>query len=165
MIDEKYLKHDDETTFIDTPQELIDMTIRRVNDILKEEFPDYLSFGNGSFTISRGSTQVMIVVRPFTSEETCVECMANVVTETEITPELMRFLLRKNAELHFGSFGLLFDDTITFSHSIAGTNLDANELITTLNSVAVIADYYDDIIVDLSGGKRAADVIEDLDRN
>lgn len=163
MIDEKYLKHDNETTFIDTPQELIDMTIRRVNDILKEEFPDYLSFGNGSFTISRGSTQVMIVVRPFTSDETCVECLANVVTETEITPELMRFLLRKNAELHFGSFGLLFDDTITFSHSIAGTNLDANELITTLNSVAVIADYYDDIIVDLSGGKRAADVIEDLD--
>lgn len=165
MIDEKYLKHDDETNFIDTPQELIELTIRRVNDILKEEFPDYLSFGNGSFTISRGSTQVMIVVRPFTSDETCVECMANVVTETDITPELMRFLLRKNAELHFGSFGLLFDDTITFSHSIAGTNLDANELITTLNSVAVIADYYDDIIVDLSGGKRAADVIEDLDRS
>jgi hypothetical protein len=165
MIDEKYIKHDEETTFIDTPQELIDLTVRRVNDILKDEFPDYLSFGNGSFTISRGSTQVMIVVRPFTSDETCVECMANVVTETEITTELMRFLLRKNAELHFGSFGLLFDDTITFSHSIAGTNLDANELITTLNSVAVIADYYDDIIVDLSGGKRAADVIDDLDQN
>lgn len=165
MIDEKYIKHDEETTFIDTPQELIELTVRRVNDILKDEFPDYLSFGNGSFTISRGSTQVMIVVRPFTSDETCVECMANVVTETEITTELMRFLLRKNAELHFGSFGLLFDDTITFSHSIAGTNLDANELITTLNSVAVIADYYDDIIVDLSGGKRAADVIDDLDQN
>ncbi len=164
MIDDKYIRPDEEVSFIETPQELIEQTIAKVNDILKENFPEHLSFGNGSFTISRGSTQVMIVVRPFTVDETCVECMANVVTETEVTPELMRFLLRKNAELHFGSFGLLFDDTITFSHSIAGTNLDANELITTLNSVAVIADYYDDIIVDLSGGKRAADVIDDLDR-
>ena len=160
MMNEKNMIKDEDPSMVETPRELIDQTIDRVNEILKEHFPDYLSFGNGSFTISRGSTQVMIVVRPFTSDETCVECMANVVTGTDITMELMRFLLRKNAELHFGSFGLLFDDTITFAHSIAGTNLDSNELITTLNSVAVISDYYDDIIVDLSGGKRAADNID-----
>lgn len=158
MHDEKTIKDDNEATLIETPEKLMEGTIEKVNSILKESFPDYLSFGNGSFTISRGSTQVMIVVRPFTYEETCVECIANVVTETNVTPELMRFLLRKNAELHFGSFGILFDDTITFSHSIAGTNLDENELKTTLNSVAVISDYYDDIIVDLSGGKRAVDL-------
>ena len=163
MMDEKYIAKDEDPSMVETPKELMDQTVDKVSEILKEHFPDYLSFGNGSFTISRGSTQVMIVVRPFTNEETCVECMANVVTGTEITMELMRFLLRKNAELHFGSFGLLFDDTITFAHSIAGTNLDANELITTLNSVAVISDYYDDIIVDLSGGKRATDISEDIE--
>lgn len=162
MMNEKNLIKDEDPSLVDTPKELIDQTIDRVNEILKEYFPDFLSFGNGSYTISRGSTQVIIVVRPFTSEETCVECMANVVTGTDITMELMRFLLRKNAELHFGSFGLLFDDTITFSHSIAGTNLDANELTTTLNSVAVISDYYDDIIVDLSGGKRASDNLDEM---
>lgn len=160
MLEDNILQKKSETDMIETPQNLMDDTIEKVSNILKEHFSDYLSFGNGSFTISRGSTQVMIIVRPFTSDETCVECMANVVTGTNITPELMRFLLRKNAELHFGSFGLLFDDTITFSHSIAGTHLDANELITTLNSVAVISDYYDDIIVDLSGGKRAADLVD-----
>jgi hypothetical protein len=40
----------------------------------------------------------------------------------------MQFLLRKNAELHFGAFGLLFDNTIVFQHSIAGSNVDGNEL-------------------------------------
>jgi len=146
-----------------TPDELIQETIHKVESILKEHFSEHLAFGNGSFTISRGSTQVMILVRPFTKNETCIECSSNVVFGAEITPNLMRFLLRKNAELHFGSFGLLFDDTIIFAHSITGTNLDANELITTLNSVAIIADYYDDIIVELAGGKRAVDVVTEID--
>lgn len=147
---------------IDTPQELIDSTIERVESILKDKFPDYLSFGNGSFTISRGSTQVMLIVRPFTSDDTCIECMANVVFGAKITEDLMKFLLRKNAELHFGAFGLLFDDTISFAHSISGSNLDENELLNTLNAVATIADYYDDIIVSVNGGSRASDFFEEL---
>lgn len=152
------LNHD-----MNTPQELIDSTIQKVENILKSDFPGYLTFGNGSFTISRGSTQVMIIVRPFTNNETCVECVANVVAGAKIDSELMKFLLRKNAELHFGSFSLLFDNTITFSHSITGTNLDSNELTTTLNSVAVIADYYDDEIVKIAGGFRAIDLPHTLD--
>jgi hypothetical protein len=97
----------------------------------------------------------MIIVRPFTDEDSCVECSANVVIGAKITPDLMKFLLRKNTELHFGAFGLLFDDTITFAHSITGSNLDENELLTSLNSVATIADYYDDVIIEMAGGKRA----------
>ena len=125
---------------IDTPQELIDSTIGKVEKILVENFPEHLSFGNGSYTISHGTTQIMIIVRPYTDNETIVECISHVVTGAKIDDDLMKFLLRKNAELHFGSFGLLFDDAITFSHSITGTSLDPNELITTLNSVATIAD-------------------------
>lgn len=33
-----------------------------------------------------------------------------------------------------------------------------NELVTTIHSVAIIADYYDDEIVRMAGGKRAIDV-------
>jgi hypothetical protein len=64
--------------------------------------------------------------------------------------------------LHFGSFGLLFDDTITFSHSFSASCLDNGELEITLDSVATIADYYDDIIVDQAGGKRSVDVQTEL---
>lgn len=144
----------------DVSQEKIDATIEKVDSILKKNFKDYISFGDGSFTITRGSSQVMIVVRPFRQGETFVEFIANIVTGAKITPDLMKFLLRKNAELHFGTFGLLFDDTISFSHSIIGTNLDENEFITSLKTVAFFADYFDDMLVEMAGGKRAADMVE-----
>ena len=145
------------TAMIETPQELIDATILKVESVLKEKFDEYESYGSGTFTISRGSTQVMVLVRPFTEHETCVECIANVVYGAEINADLMNFLLRRNAEIHFGAFGLLFDNTIVFQHTITGTNLDANELYTSVNSVAIIADYYDDEIVEKFGGKRSTD--------
>lgn len=143
---------------METPTELVEKTIVNVEEFLKHSFPDYVSYGNGSFTISRGSTQIMLVVRPFNETDTCIECMATVVSGATLNEELLHFLLRKNAELHFGAFGLLFDGTIIFSHSITGANLDANELITSVHSVAIIADYYDDEIVKMAGGKRASDV-------
>ncbi|MDA3843785.1 MAG: YbjN domain-containing protein [Candidatus Kapabacteria bacterium] len=142
---------------------LIDQTIKRVEEVLDEHFPDYLKYDNGSFAISRGSTHVSIVVRHFLKGETIIESTANVVSGAEISQKLMNFLLRKNAQLHFGSFSLLFDDTITYSHSISGSNLDSNELITSLSTVAFIADYYDDIIVENYGGKRSADIVSEFE--
>ncbi len=157
--DIQYFKKDNEDN-METPQNLIDETIVKVEEVLKKHFPDYIDFENGNYTITRGSTQVMIIVRPFTDSEPVVECMANVVNGADINSELMHFLLRKNSEMHFGAFGLLFDDTIVFQHSLAALNLDDNELITALNAVAIIADHYDDEIVEIAGGKRASDLPE-----
>jgi hypothetical protein len=67
-------------------------------------------------------------------------------------------LLRKNATLHVGAFGLTFDNTVIFSCSLAGSNLDMNELKAALQTVATISDYYDDQIVAIAGGKRGIDV-------
>lgn len=159
MNEEKLLNQGDDS-MIETPQELMDSTIAKVEAVLNEKFPEYVKFDAGSYTISRGSTQVMILVRPFTEDETCIECMSNVVTGAIVTSELMQFLLRKNAELHIGAFGLLFDNTIVFQHSIAGTNVDSNELELTVNTVAVIADHYDDKIVEMAGGKRANELAD-----
>lgn len=160
MINKENLYKENEN--METPQELIDLTIKNVENILKEAYPDYLTFGEGQFTLTHGSTQIMIIIRPFTNEETCIEVLANVVSDGNITPELMKFLLRKNAELHFGGFGLLFDDTIIFQHSIAGTNVDKNELITSINAVSIIADYYDDELALMSNGKRSIDLISEV---
>ncbi len=154
MTEEQLLNQDNGET-LETPQELIDRTIAKVEKILEDKFPNHLKFESGSYTISRGSVQVMTIVRPYTHNETCIEFIANLVTGATVDTELTNFLLRKNVELHFGSFGLLFDNTIVFSHSIAGTNLDDNEFVTTLNSIAVISDYYDDEIIRMAGGKRA----------
>ena len=53
----------------DTPEEIIDRTKQKIIEILKKDFTDYYDFEDGSYSISYGSTQVMIVVRPFTKEE------------------------------------------------------------------------------------------------
>jgi hypothetical protein len=162
MNDEVFDIEDD--IYEDNPQKLIDETITKIQDILKYEFPDYLSFGNSSFTITSGSTQVMVTVRPFTNKDTIVECVSHVVKGANIDSELMKFLLRKNSELHFGAFGLLFDGTVTFSHAITGSNMDNQEFVASLKTVAMISDHYDDIIVKKAGGMRASDNFDtDLD--
>lgn len=143
-----------------TQHDLITATQARIKAVLDRTFPNAIDFGDGSYTITQGSTSVMIVVRPFTETDTMVELMSQVVTGGTITPEVMRWLLRKNVELHFGGFGLLFDDTIVFTYSLPGASIDATELEAAITSVAVIADHYDDEIVRLAGGKRAADLEE-----
>jgi hypothetical protein len=141
-----------------TPETLVTATRDRVAQILRDRFPAAEDFGDGSYALSHGSSSVIIVVRPYTETDTMVEVMAQVVTSATMSADVMHFLLRKNAELHFGAFSLLFDDTIMYSYSVAGSTLDANELEAAVTSVAVIADHYDDEIVAMAGGKRAADV-------
>lgn len=160
MQNDKFIK--EHNPKIHTPEELIQKTIGKVEKILKEKYPQYMHFDTGAYTISRGSTQIMIIVRPYTDDDTCIECSANVVNGAKITNDLMQFLLRKNAELHFGAFGLLFDGTIMFSHSISGANLNDNELLNTLDAVGTISDYYDDLIITEYGGKRAGDLNQEL---
>jgi hypothetical protein len=140
-----------------TPEELIQKTTEKVQSVLHTHYPDHVQFDNASFSIDAGSSRVMIIIRPFTDADTCIECMATVVSGATINEELLRFLMRKNAELHFGAFSLMFDDTICFAHSIAGKNADDNEIITSIQSVALIADHYDDEIIAMAGGKRCSE--------
>ncbi len=129
-----------------------------VGSIIAERFPQAVDFGDGSWAVSYGSSSAIVVVRSFTESDTMVEVMAQVVAGATLSPELMHWLLRKNAELHFGSFGLLFDDTIVFSYSVPGARINENELEAAITSVAIIADHYDDEIVALAGGLRFSDI-------
>jgi hypothetical protein len=143
---------------VNTPVEIIESVQTKTNEYINSLFPENIKFDD-KYTIARGSAQVMVLVRPFTKDDAVVECIANVVTDAKVDQELMQFLLRKNAELHLGSFGLLFDNTIVFQHSLPGINLDESELKAAVNAVAAIADYYDDEIIKIAGGKRACDIV------
>ncbi|MCX6139417.1 MAG: YbjN domain-containing protein [Candidatus Kapabacteria bacterium] len=140
-----------------TPDAIIDSTRASVAAILKERFPQTVDFSDGSYALSYGSSSVGVVVRRFTETDSMVEIMAQVVSGATISSELLHWLLRKNAELHFGAFGLLFDDTIIYTYSLPGSKLDASELEAAVTSVAIIADHYDDEIVKMAGGKRVSD--------
>lgn len=140
---------------------LMDKVAAKVKKSLAEAYPDFVEYDEYKFTVEHGSTVVMIAIRSFTEEEACIECFAQVVTGCTINPSLMSYLLRKNAELHFGAFGMLFDHTVTFSHSITGSDMNEDEFLNSLKVVALISDYYDDRIVALAGGKRACDMSAD----
>lgn len=140
-----------------TPDAIITSTQSAVATILADRFPDHLDFGDGTFAIPHGSSSVSIVVRSYTETDAVIDLTAQVVSEANITAEITKWLLRKNAEIHMGSFGLLFDDTIIYSYSLSAREINADTLESAITSVAVIADHYDDEIVEKIGGKRVVD--------
>jgi hypothetical protein len=140
------------------PQDIISFTHDKLQSYLNELFESKFQELDDRFLITEGSAIVQVVIRPWYENDSVIDIFSFVVEGAEITPELTNFLLRKNATLHFGAFGLTFDNTVIFSCSLAGSNLDMNELKAALKTVATIADYYDDQIVAIAGGKRGIDV-------
>ncbi len=98
-------------------QEVIASTGKRVREYLQEIYPDFVEFEDGTFTLNEGSATVSITVRPWHEGDSAVEFTSHLVSGATVNEELMRWLLTKNVELHFGALGLLFDDTIVYSHT------------------------------------------------
>jgi len=140
-----------------TPKDIIPFTQNKLRSYLKQLFEKDVQELEDRFLITEGSAIVQIVVRPWYEDDSVIDIFSFVVEGAEITAELTNFLLRKNATLHFGAFGLTFDNTVIFSCSLAGSHLDINELKAALQTVATISDYYDDQIVAIAGGKRGVD--------
>lgn len=143
------------------PEDLMTRVQGRVEGYLKKLFKShYEKTDDGRFLVYHGSTIVQTVLRPWHADDVMVESFAYVVQDSNLSPELLKFLLRENAVIHFGSFGLGFDGTIIFSHSLAGANLDENEFNASIRSVAKIADYYDNKIVEMAGGMTAREAMK-----
>jgi len=108
-----------------------------------------------------GSALAHVGVHPWGEDDATVVVRAYVVTDVEITPELMHFLLRENDDMRYGAFGLDEDDDIFFEHSIVGSTLDKEELMASVRAVLQTADKYDDQIRQRWGGRRALDRIKE----
>lgn len=106
-----------------------------------------------------GSALVEVIVFPWNEDDAIINTRSYVVTGTELTPDLMRFLLRENNNMRFGAFGVDEQGDILFEHTIVGSTCDKPELEASVNAVLAIADDYDDKIVERWGGKRALDRI------
>ncbi len=115
---------------------------------------------DGRFLVYEGSTVIQTVIRPWHENDVIVETFAYVVQEANLDENILKFLLRENAMLHFGSFGIAFDGTIIFSNSLAGANLDENEFMASIKSVARISDFYDNKIVEMAGGMTAREAMK-----
>jgi hypothetical protein len=80
-----------------------------------------------------------------------------VVTKVELTPDLMKYLLRCNYDMTLGAFGIDDAGDIFFEHTILGSSCDKSELRASVGAIAFVADKYDDEIVGRWGGERAVD--------
>jgi hypothetical protein len=140
------------------PQEMIDNTRNQVREYLTEVYPDFVEFDDGTFTVEEGSAIVSIIVRPWYEGDSAIEFSSQLVSGANVDKKLMHWLLQKNVELHFGALGLLFDDTIVYSHTLPGCDVSKQEFSATVRTVAAIADHYDDEIVEMAGGELASRV-------
>jgi hypothetical protein len=140
---------------------IIATTRKNVRAYLKEiygkNYQSMVQEVNDAFVVHRGSAAVMVSVKPLSKNDCLVNAMAYIVQGAKIGPKILGQLMRWNASNPIGAYGLLFDDTIVFSHSIAGANLDINELRHTIRTVAFVADETDDEIRAIAGGVRAVD--------
>lgn len=110
-----------------------------------------------AFWVAVGSAQAQLMVLPWGSDDATITTRSWVVTDVELTPDLMRFLLRKNNEVRFGAFGVDDDDDIFFEHTISGATCDKEEIEHSVKAVVSVADEFDDQIVERWGGRRARD--------
>ncbi|MDD5368904.1 MAG: YbjN domain-containing protein [Anaerolineaceae bacterium] len=107
------------------------------------------------FDVTIGSALAQIGVSPWGEDDATVTTRAYVVTQVELTPGLMRFLLRENDKMRFGAFGIDADDNIFFEHTIVGSTCDQEELRGSVMAVVVTADQYIQVIMERWGGQNA----------
>jgi hypothetical protein len=115
------------------------------------------------YVIKQGSAYVLINVVPWGNDKAMLRATAQLVKGCRMDGELATQLLELNAHLRFGAFAWESTDNIVlFTHTIlGGTTLDPDELIATLSDVALIADEYDDKLMQKYGGQRMLDLLEE----
>jgi hypothetical protein len=130
-----------------------------VNEQLKQLLPriglgKFVEVQPGHHICPRGSTHVAVRVMDI-GNFVAVLSVAPVTTGSNLTADLMKFLLTINATSGFAAFGIGPRNEIICSHSICASSMDQHELGTSVVNVAELADRFDDQIVQKWGGKTA----------
>lgn len=106
-----------------------------------------------------GSAYAQVVVHPWGDDDATVTTRAYVVIGAEMQPELVYFLLRQNANMRFGGFGVDGDGDVFFEHTIVGSTCEKNELKASVMAVAITAGQYAPELVARWGGRRGVDLV------
>jgi len=106
------------------------------------------------FGVLAGSVLAQVGVSAWGENDVTVTTRAYLVTDVELTPDLLLFLLQENDRMRFGAFGIDSENDIFFEHTILGSMLDQVELQSSVLAVAATADQYDERIIERWGGTR-----------
>lgn len=106
------------------------------------------------FGVLAGSVLAQVGISAWGENDVTVTTRAYLVTDVELTPDLLIFLLQENQQMRFGAFGIDSENDIFFEHAILGTTLEKTELLSSVLAVASTADQYDERIIAQWGGTR-----------
>jgi hypothetical protein len=127
-------------------ESLIASTQAKVEKYIQELFHDYeVAKVENTYSFAFGTVNVNIRVIGWHTEDVLVEVYSYLAEDIDIDGKTAEELLRLNASMHFGSFGLTFDRAVVYSYSLAGANLDFNEFAAAVQTVATVADSYDEM--------------------
>ena len=124
--------------------------------------PAFQKIDKNFYVVRQGSAYVYILVVDW-GEQALVRFVAQLARGVDMNPDLAMKLLRLNARMRFGAFGFVRDgQCVTFSHTLlGGETLDPEEILATLRDVALVADEYDDQIIEDAGGQTMQQILED----
>jgi hypothetical protein len=132
----------------------------RVGGFLKELFGEtFVSTHKEApvFRLKHGSAFAVVAVNAWTEDECVVEVRAYLVTEADLSKDLLLYLLRKNDGMMFGNLGIDREGDIFIHHMLVGSTLDKPELKHAVGAVLSLGDDLDDEIVSRFGGTRMID--------
>jgi hypothetical protein len=136
------------------------VTVARIEQTLANS-PAFTRVEPRFYVIRQGSAYVYIHVLPWEPDRALVRLVAQLAGGVEMTPDLAIKLLRLNAGLRFGAFGYVPQGScVVFGHTLlGGETLDPEEITTAVRDLSILADEFDDKIVEEAGGKRMQDLI------
>jgi len=127
-------------------ESLIASTQTKVEKYIQELFHDYeVAKVENTYSFAFGTVNVNIRIIGWHTEDVLVEVYSYLAENTAVDAKTAEELLRLNASMHFGSFGITFDRAVIYTYSLAGANLDFNEFMAAVQTVATVADSYDEM--------------------
>ncbi len=137
------------------------VSIARIEQTLADS-PAFVRVEPRFYVVRQGTAYIYIQILPWDPDRAVVRFVAQLARGVEMTPDLAIKLLRMNARLRFGAFGYVPQGRcVVLAHTLlGGETLDGNEILTALRDMSVIADEYDDRIVEEVGGQRMQDLID-----
>jgi hypothetical protein len=144
----------------------VNEAVRRSSALLEQVLshsPAFQRIDKNFFVVRQGSAYVYIMVVDWGNDRALVRFVAQLARGVDMSPDLAMKLLRLNARMRFGAFGFVRDGAcVTFGHTLlGGDGLDSEEVLATLRDVALIADEYDDRIIEEAGGQTMQQLLEE----
>jgi hypothetical protein len=140
----------------------VHLTCDRIEELLGESHA-FKRVDRGFYVVRQGSAYIFLRVLPWSAEGSLIRFVAQLAKGVEMTPDLAIHLLALNAKLRFGSFGWVREGScVTLQHTtLGGPGLLEAELMATLRDVALVADEYDDVVVNHAGGQTMQALLEE----